>query len=85
MSETCERCNHDDGAHTLIATTGNPLQGGIILCPEPSCQCFATWCTAYGPEHRPVIPGTSREDVFVPPPAEIDELRALIQRREAAP
>ena len=84
MSETCKRCDHPDGPHTLIATTGNPLQGGIILCPVAGCPCFATWTTAYSPG-RPLIPGTGPEDVFVPPPAEIDMLRATIQRREAAP
>lgn len=83
MSETCERCEHPVDPHALLATTGNPLQGGIMLCPVPGCQCFATWSTAYGPEHHPVVPGTGRDDVYVPPPAEIDELRATIQGTEA--
>lgn len=65
-------CGHPDGEHHLIATTGNPRQGGIRLCPEPGCKCYATW----GVPQLGIGPG----DVFVPDEIEIQSIRENIQQ-----
>lgn len=38
----CEQCHHPSGPHYMIAP-GDPLQGGIMVCPSQDCACFATW------------------------------------------
>lgn len=69
--ETCEQCGHPFGPHAVVATSGNPIDGGIMLCPVPDCRCFSTWDTN--------APGAKKkEDVFVPAPAEIEALRTLL-------
>ena len=39
----CEQCPHPDGGHLIVAIYEDPLAGGVRLCPEGECQCFATW------------------------------------------
>lgn len=41
IGETCEQCGHPSGPHRVIAP-GNPLNGGIIICQDDDCPCFAT-------------------------------------------
>lgn len=41
--DLCMRCPHLFDPHAVIATTGDPLEGGVIVCPEPGCLCYATW------------------------------------------
>ncbi|HTJ39507.1 MAG TPA: hypothetical protein VL738_40285 [Dactylosporangium sp.] len=56
MAETpeCEQCKHPFDPHALIATTGNAQDGGIMLCPVPGCECYATWGVSDGPaKHVP--------------------------------
>ena len=31
----------------MVATSDNPLDGGIALCPHPRCRCFATWAIGF--------------------------------------
>lgn len=38
----CEQCGHDADPHKVI-TPGNPLNGGIMLCQDDDCPCFATF------------------------------------------
>jgi hypothetical protein len=49
---SCEKCGHLFGPHQVIALTGNPLEGGIILCPD--CGCLGTW--AVGDNQPPELP-----------------------------
>jgi hypothetical protein len=47
--EMCPQCGHASDPHALIATTGDPSDGGIMLCPVVGCECFATWGIDGGP------------------------------------
>ena len=47
--EQCQQCQHPFDPHAVIATTGDPMDGGIMLCPEPECLCFMTWGLHGGP------------------------------------
>jgi hypothetical protein len=69
--ESCQypECGHDWGQHDLIATTGDPIDGGIILCPVPGCECYSTWSTD----------GKGKETVYQPPIEEVDLIRAELQ------
>lgn len=40
--EPCEQCGHDQGPHKVFAP-GDPLNGGIMICQEDDCPCFATF------------------------------------------
>ena len=52
--EPCGQCQHAFDIHALIATTGSPLDGGIILCPIQGCECYATWgCALTGNKKSP--------------------------------
>jgi hypothetical protein len=63
----CEQCGHASDPHVLIATTGDPSDGGIMLCPFVYCECFATWGVNGGPAK------------LVPDRAEIAALREQTQ------
>lgn len=63
----CKQCQHPFDPHAVIATTGDPAEGGIMLCPEPECLCFSTWGMAGG------------QTKWVPDAAEIDRLRRKVQ------
>jgi hypothetical protein len=66
----CEICQHPFDPHAMIATTGNPLDGGVMLCPDPGCMCFATWSA----------PGSDgRTQVVLPDAEELAAMRAFIQ------
>lgn len=65
----CGQCQHPDGPHVLVATEGDPLYGGIRLCPHPWCQCFATWSRE----------GAGRDTVTVPDELEVARIRAGVQ------
>lgn len=67
-------CGHEWGEHDLVATGGDITEGGIILCPEPLCQCYSTWSTD----------GKPKSTVREPGEAEVAELRAELQGLWAA-
>ena len=62
--ERCWLCGHPYPPHSLIATTTEPTEGGIILCPVPGCDCLSTW----GPVQK------------IPADAEVAALREELQR-----
>jgi hypothetical protein len=62
-------CPHPMDPHAMIPTDGDPMHGGIMLCPEPGCECFSTW--SGGGSTRPVI---------VPDPDYIADLRKGLQQ-----
>lgn len=43
----CTRCEHPEGPHKMVAP-GDPLQGGVMLCPVEGCECFGTWGVPQG-------------------------------------
>jgi hypothetical protein len=67
--DPCEECGHVWGQHDLIATKGDPNEGGIILCPDPGCRCYQTWS----------VDGKPKSSVYQPPTDEVDLIRADIQ------
>jgi hypothetical protein len=66
--KVCEQCGHPFDPHALIATTGEPRDGGVMLCPIPGCECYATWGLDGGPA------------THVPDRAEVAALREQVQR-----
>lgn len=70
LLDLCSHCSCDMGTHWLVATTSNPEDGGIMLCPTPGCTCYRTW--AYGPDKGP-------EDVTIPSDDDITYMRATLQ------
>lgn len=52
----CEQCHHPADPHAVVATTGDPMEGGIILCPTKNCFCFATWAVGDGVPFVPEMP-----------------------------
>jgi hypothetical protein len=70
VDDVCDLCGHAYDPHHVVATTGAPADGGIILCPVPGCPCFRTWGFNGAPTVR------------VPDEAEVAELR---QRLQSAP
>ncbi len=79
--DLCAQCGHASGSHCFVATSNkpgasmpDPLLGGIRLCPEPQCQCFATWSPSH-PDLPTITP-------WVPPRDEIEYLREQIQQIE---
>jgi len=75
--EPCGKCTHPFDIHALIATTGDPLEGGIILCPVKDCECYATWgCAITGDK-------TSPPPKRIPDRFEIANLRESLQERHA--
>jgi hypothetical protein len=78
VNQDCAKCLHPFDPHVLVSTTETDVGevqdvpvGGIILCPEPGCECFATWDV-------PQL-GTQREDVIIPTDEELISLRRYIQ------
>lgn len=69
--DVCQQCQHAFDPHVLVTTTGDPLDGGIILCPVPRCRCFGTWGTQAG-----------RASVEVPDEVEVEVIRASVQSGE---
>lgn len=43
----CEQCGHNQDPHHVIAP-GNPLDGGIMVCQNMDCSCFATFAVQHG-------------------------------------
>lgn len=72
MTDTEEHtaCPHPFDLHSLISTTGEPMDGGIILCPHPGCDCYSTWGV------MGMMP------VHVPDAEETAELREALQSGE---
>jgi hypothetical protein len=35
-------CGHSFDGHRMIAP-GDPLQGGVMMCPVRGCPCWSTW------------------------------------------
>jgi hypothetical protein len=68
-AEFCEPCGHLFDPHVLIATTGEPADGGVMFCPVEGCECVATWGMEGGPAK------------YVPSPEEIASLRMWVQRK----
>jgi hypothetical protein len=51
--DVCGQCGDDFGEHALINTTGDPMDGGVIICPRRNCMCYSTWSAHYlGQEHH---------------------------------
>lgn len=69
MPDLCIRCGHPFDPHVLVATTGEAMQGGIIVCPAAGCRCWSTWA----PE------GVPPDAVRVPSMEEVLAIRADIQ------
>lgn len=68
----CGRCEHPDDDHALVATNAGPTPtGGVILCPDLGCQCYATWSV-------PQL-GATRKDVREPGEQELEEMRWMVQ------
>lgn len=82
--ETCAKCEHSFDAHAVIPTTSDPLDGGIMLCPEPGCRCFHTWSPTYGPpdDRKPVKPGRGADGVYLPPMDVVETMRTKLQAGE---
>lgn len=57
----------------MVATTGDPKDGGVVLCPVQGCACYSTW--------SPSWPGkdTSTPPVHVPDRFELEMLREHVQ------
>lgn len=72
--EPCPQCLDPFDDHAMIATTGDPMDGGIILCLVVLCRCFDTWL----PSH----PDLAETAPFVPSPEEIDIMRFSLQSPE---
>lgn len=69
--ESCAQCGHPSGPHAVVATTGDPKEGGVMLCPVKGCMCYATWAL-------PQL-GGSRDTVRVPDERELAEIRRMVQ------
>jgi len=41
--ERCSACPHPFDPHVLVAVGNDPLDGGLLVCPEPGCLCVCTW------------------------------------------
>ena len=41
--DLCSTCGHKFDPHILVGTTGDPQDGGIIVCNLDGCQCYSTW------------------------------------------
>lgn len=70
----CYQCHHDFNPHKMVATTGDPIDGGVIICQVKGCKCFSTWAVPQA--------GGSRERVFVPDEIELAEIRRQMQTEE---
>ena len=71
---SCATCPHDTNDHSLVATHNNdPLYGGVILCPVPGCECYATWSVP------PEMGGHGREGLEIPDRFRLAQLREYIQ------
>lgn len=68
--DECLHCQHSFAEHAMLNFTGNAMDGGIMLCPEPKCQCYTTWSTAGAPSKTPVN---------MPTHSEIDSMRRELQ------
>lgn len=71
--DLCQQCAHLYEPHSLVAVTGNPMDGGIILCPEPGCVCYSTWSV---PE---AVGGRGKQDIPTPDRFELERIREVIQ------
>jgi hypothetical protein len=67
IDESCRQCGHPFDPHAVISTTGDPADGGIVLCPLPGCECYATWGLDGGPAR------------VIPDRVEVELLRERIQ------
>lgn len=65
--DLCEHCQHPFDPHVMIATTADPDDGGMMICPKRGCSCASTWGTNGNPPKR------------MPEPAEVEELRRRVQ------
>lgn len=74
FGQKCGICDHDFDPHAVIATSvgpdginTDPRKGGIIICQERGCLCFATWS----------LPGLRgrKENVEVPDEEELTTIR----------
>jgi hypothetical protein len=70
VSEECAQCKHPFDPHCLVATTDNdPMKGGIIVCPEKDCDCFATWSPSK----------VAADSIRIPDRVELEEIREAIR------
>jgi hypothetical protein len=63
-------CEHEFDDHIVIATTSDPLDGGVIICQVKGCLCTQTWGVNTTPARH------------VPGPQELDALRQRLQTEE---
>ena len=52
-SDLCAYCPHSKALHNLLLVVQKPLPAGIVLCPQPGCQCTATWAASVGGPSTP--------------------------------
>ena len=45
----CRECDHPFGDHMLLNRTGDPFDGGDMICPFDGCSCTSTWSVTPGP------------------------------------
>jgi hypothetical protein len=59
----CGRCGDDFDEHVMVATSGDPMDGGIVLCPNRGCPCYSTWSPHYAGQesHTPKVIPNSHE------------------------
>jgi hypothetical protein len=48
--DSCAECGHAFGRHLVIALNGDPMDGGVMLCPENECLCATTWSVGDSPQ-----------------------------------
>lgn len=53
-------CDHDFNKHVVLASK-DPMEGGIIRCPQKDCPCEATWHTKCGERPDPELVAYLRE------------------------
>jgi hypothetical protein len=68
--DVCGQCGDDFGEHSLIKTTGDVMDGGVVICPRRNCMCYSTWSPHY--------PG---QEAFVPKDIPTEEELAGFRER----
>ena len=78
-NERSPDCTHDFDGHLVIATTGDPMDGGIIICQVKGCMFFSTWAPGW---HNSDGTDTKLDAKRVPDLFELAELRHQLQTEE---
>jgi hypothetical protein len=64
--EKCEQCGHDWDPHIFVNSTGDPADGGIIVCPRKDCDCYSTFSVSTEIKDNPEV-RERLESAFGPP------------------